>query len=212
MYGRYEESQMNRIDHRTISIMGVLFIMNLRIAPVLAQTKTSLPPFKNPNTYHCALVEDPTKTGKTMWATVAKFSNTEDYVIVVNWKEENFNKSDRLTDEERCNKYTEEFQTRLTNQPFRFLIIGRIKESNPYRSGLFVCAVLSENSPCTNQNILFEVKDTDHPNKRLKALTSYKKGEGSAPIFQGSNWWDSLLPWDLFKKRSRAIVKSWGSK
>ena len=148
-----------------ILVMGLLATQAVYSAPTIAQTE---------GRFYCGQAYD-TIGRKNIPATLMSNPNREKPIVVILWKSEYFGKE--FNPNQRCQKVSPKFQAAYVGGNFEYLKVG-------YERKLpIVCAVRTEQEPCTKAGMLFTLKPSRNTQSQLDALMgNIEGGEAGAGI------------------------------
>lgn len=147
-----------------VLVMSLLATQTIFSAPTTAQTE---------GRFYCGQTYD-TIGKKNIPATLMFNPNREKPIVVIRWKSEYFGKE--FSPNQRCRKVSPKFQAAYVGGNFEYLKVG-------YERKLpIVCAVKTENEPCTNAGMLFTLKPFGNTQVQLDALMGNIEGSAAAGI------------------------------
>ena len=150
--------------------MGILATQAVFPAPTTAQTEGK---------FYCGQAYD-TIGRKNIPATLMSSPNREKPIVVILWKSEYFGKE--FNPNQRCQKVSPKFQAAYVGGNFEYLKIGSERKLP------IVCAVKTENEPCTSAGMLFTLKPFGNTQSQLNALMgNIEGGEAGPDIYQSSS-------------------------
>jgi Circadian oscillating protein COP23 len=149
--------------------MGILATQAVFLAPTTAQTEGK---------FYCGQAYDIIGR-KNVPATLMSSPNREKPIVVILWKSEYFGQE--FNPNQRCQKVSPKFQAAYVGGNFEYLKVG-------YERKLpIVCAVKTENEPCTNAGMLFTLKPFGNTQSQLNTLMGNIEGAEAGPdIYQSS--------------------------
>ena len=148
-----------------VLVIGLLATQAVSSAPTVAQTEGK---------FYCGQSYD-TISRKNIPATLMSNPNRVKPIVVILWKSEYFGKE--FNPSQRCQRVSPKFQAAYVGGYFEYLKVG-------YERKLpIVCAVRTEQEPCTKAGMLFTLKPSRNTQSQLDALMgNIESGEAGAGI------------------------------
>jgi Circadian oscillating protein COP23 len=152
-----------------IFAMGILATQAVFLAPATAQTEGK---------FYCGQAYD--AIGRmNVPATLMSSPRRAKPIVVILWKSEYFGKE--FSPKQRCQKVSPKFQSAYVGGNFEYLKVGKDGKQS------IVCAVRTENEPCTKPGMLFTLKPYGDTQSQLNALMgNIEGGEAGPDIYQSS--------------------------
>lgn len=148
-------------------VIGILATQPVFLAPTTAQTEGK---------FYCGQAYDIIGR-KNVPATLMSNPNREKPIVVILWKSEYFGKE--FNPNQRCQIVSPKFQAAYVGGNFEYLKVG-YERKDP-----IVCAVKTENEPCTKAGMLFTLKPFGDTQSQLNALMgNIEGGEAGPDIYQ----------------------------
>ncbi|MEM1167820.1 MAG: COP23 domain-containing protein [Cyanobacteria bacterium P01_H01_bin.35] len=146
-----------------------------------SQVKVNSPPVSGVR-FFCGTGE---YRGRNVPATIVKNTQSNEEVIVILWKLDNYYFGENYPPQKRCKMVSERFQNIYDRDGLKY-VVATLETWVPNREIQVVCGVKQMMAPCHNEDLLFTLESTDNPDLVVQDVIDQRKfPRKNPPILRG---------------------------